>query len=168
MLAFHVVRDVDCLVSRMCVALVTAHADQRVSTRRVFTDEAQLLAWVMCTLRRRPVRSHRTAMCLTVTWPCVASVISRRCVAEEQLHAVPALQLCRHATVLTARHLWCGGLRVRHHVVCFEVGGCRGVWKGLGELHIKTVEGVLRSTPHAPRSGAPQSSQMAVHEVHNT
>ena len=148
-LAFHVVRDVNCLVSHMCVALVTASADQRVSTRRVFTDEAQLLAWVKCTLRRCPERSHRSAMCLTVTWPCVASVIARRLVAEEQLHAHPALQLCRHATVLTARHLWCGGLRVRTHVVCFEeVGGCRGVWKGLGGWHGMETECAFKTAAH--------------------
>ena len=131
-MAFHVVRDVNCLVSRMS-EVRTAHADQCVSTRRVFTDDAQLLSWVLCTLRRRPVRSHRSAMCLTVTWPWVASIVARSLVAEEQLRADPTLQLCRLVAVLTAEHLWCGGLRVTPHIVCFEeVGGCRGVWKGLG------------------------------------
>ena len=117
----------------MCIALVTASADQRVSICRVHTNEAQLLAWVMCTLRRRPVRSHRSEMCLTVTFPWVESIVACRCVTEEQLCADPALQLCRRVTVLTVGYLWCGGLCVKTPCCVFRRGGrVQGFLEGVG------------------------------------
>ena len=109
--------------------LLTPDTDHCVSARRVFTDKVQLELWVQCTVRRCSVRSDRSKMHLTVTWPCpwVQSFEAGRLVAEEQLNTVSTLQLCRCRTVLTQRHLWCGGLHVTAHVVSFKARGGGGV-----------------------------------------